>query len=178
VFYDPSLAPLISRDAAVATRTVPAGSAFGITGSLPTSGSLRWYHQPARAIQRPFLQQSAEQYQQQNFGQQVFRNGTLIPLTTAFGQRPRSFVSSVRWPAARCGSPTTSRQIAGTLSRQTFDSDALLPAPGGTGVLACASALKASARIWVPGESPRCVGYLRSSSDRTWRLPTPGGYDY
>src|SRR6185369_9596637 len=30
VFYDPSLAPLISRDAAVATRTVRGGSAFGI----------------------------------------------------------------------------------------------------------------------------------------------------
>ncbi len=30
VFYDPSLAPLIGRDQAIATRTTQGGSAFGI----------------------------------------------------------------------------------------------------------------------------------------------------
>src|SRR5205085_8693382 len=73
----------------------------------------------------PFLQQSAEQYQQQNFGQQVFRNGTLLPLSAAFIQETTVFRefgplagSTMRF--AYDAAP----KIGNTLSRQTFDGDA------------------------------------------------------
>jgi WD40-like Beta Propeller Repeat len=127
VFYDPSLAPLISRDAAVATRTVRGGSAFGIYPldrfrRLEFSGGVVNLQEQ---YNDPFLQQSAEQFQAQRFGQQVFRNGTLIPLSAAFVQETTVFRefgplagSTMRF--AYDASP----KIAGTLSRQTFDGDA------------------------------------------------------
>ena len=127
VFYDPSLAPLISRDAAVATRTVRGGSAFGIYPldrfrRLEVSGGVINLQEQ---YNDPFLQQSAEQFQQQNFGQQVFRNGTLVPLTTAFVQETTVF----REFGPLAGSTMrfaydVAPKIAGTLSRQTFDGDA------------------------------------------------------
>src|SRR5262245_38540756 len=127
VFYDPSLAPLISRDAAVATRTVRGGSAFGIYPldrfrRLEVSGGVVNLQEQ---YNDPFLQQSAEQYQQQTFGQQVFRNGTLVPLSAAFVSETTVFRefgplagSTMRF--AYDAAP----KIAGTLSRQTFDGDA------------------------------------------------------
>jgi hypothetical protein len=127
VFYDPSLAPLISRDAAVATRTVRGGSAFGIYPldrfrRLEVSGGLMNLQEQ---YNDPFLQQSAQQFQQQRFGQQVFRNGTLIPFTAAFVQETTVF----REFGPLAGSTMrfaydVAPKIAGTLSRQTFDGDA------------------------------------------------------
>jgi WD40-like Beta Propeller Repeat len=126
VFYDPSLAPLISRDAAVATRTVRGGSAFGIYPldrfrRLEVSGGLINLQEQ---YNDPFLQQSAEQYQQQNFGQQVFRNGTLLPFTAAFVQETTVF----REFGPLAGSTMrfaydVAPKIGNTLSRQTFDGD-------------------------------------------------------
>src|SRR6185295_3170525 len=127
VFYDPSLAPLISRDAAVATRTVRGGSAFGIYPldrfrRLEVSGGLVNLQEQ---YNDPLLQQSAEQYQQQNFGQQVFRNGTLVPFTVAFVQETTVF----REFGPLAGSTMrfaydVAPKLGNTLSRQTFDADA------------------------------------------------------
>jgi hypothetical protein len=126
VFYDPSLAPLISRDAAVATRTVRGGSAFGIYplsrfNRLEFSGGVINLQEQ---YNDPFLQQSSEQYQQQAFGQQVFRNGTLVPLTTAFVSETTVFrefgpLSGSTMRLAYDVAP----KIGPTLSRQSFDGD-------------------------------------------------------
>jgi hypothetical protein len=126
VFYDPSLAPLISRDAAVATRTVRGGSAFGIYplsrfNRLEFSGGVINLQEQ---YNDPFLQQSSEQYQQQAFGQQVFRNGTLIPISAAFVSETTVFrefgpLSGSTMRLAYDVAP----KIGPTLSRQTFDGD-------------------------------------------------------
>src|SRR5262249_39832587 len=118
---------LISRDAAVATRTVRGGSAFGIYPldrfrRLEISGGVL---NPQEQYNDPFLQQSAQQYHQQTFGQQDFRNGTLLPFTAAFVQETTVFREFGR----RAGSPMrfaydVAPKIANTLSRQTFDGDA------------------------------------------------------
>jgi hypothetical protein len=127
VFYDPSLAPLISRDAAVATRSVRGGSAFGIYPldrfrRLEFSGGLVNLQEQ---YNDPFLQESAQQYQQQRFGQQVFRNGTMLPFTAAFVQETTVF----REFGPLAGSTMrlaydVAPKIAGTLSRQTIEGDA------------------------------------------------------
>jgi hypothetical protein len=126
VFYDPSLAPLISRDAAVATRTVRGGSAFGIYplsrfNRLEFSGGVINLQEQ---YNDPFLQQSSEQYQQQAFGQQVFRNGTLLPISAAFVSETTVFrefgpLSGSTMRLAYDVAP----KIGPTLSRQTFDGD-------------------------------------------------------
>jgi hypothetical protein len=127
VFYDPSLAPFISRDLSVATRTVRGGTAFG---SYPfdryrrveVTGGITQLHE---SYNDPALEFYAQQYQQQNFGQQVFRNGTLVPLSVAFVQETTIF----REFGPLAGSTMrfaydVAPKIAGTLSRQTFDADA------------------------------------------------------
>src|SRR5262249_962444 len=126
VFYDPTLAPLISRDAAVATRTVRGGSAFGIYplsrfNRLEFSGGVINLQEQ---YNDPFLQQSSEQYQQQAFGQQVFRNGTMVPISAAFVQETTVFrefgpLSGSTMRLAYDIAP----KIGPTLSRQTFDAD-------------------------------------------------------
>ncbi len=127
VFYDPSLAPFISRDQATATRTMRGGSAFGIYPldrfrRVEVSGGLV---QLREEYNDPDLEFFANQYQTQNFGQQVFRNGTLVPLSVAFVQETTVFRefgplagSTMRF--AYDAAP----KIGPTLSRQTLDGDA------------------------------------------------------
>jgi hypothetical protein len=127
VFYDPSLAPFISRDLATATRTVRGGSAFGIYPfsrfrRVELSGGVI---QLREEYNDPFLAAVAQQYQQQNFGQQVFNNGTLVPLSAAFIQETTVF----REFGPLAGSTMrlayeVAPKIGSTLSRQAFDGDA------------------------------------------------------
>ncbi len=126
LFYDPSLAPLVSRDLAQATRTTRGGTAFGIYPlsrfrRIEFSGglvNLREQYNDA------LLQQYAEQYQQETFGQQVFRSGTMVPFSAAFIQETTVF----REFGPLAGSTMrlaydVAPKIGNTLSRQTFDGD-------------------------------------------------------
>jgi hypothetical protein len=126
LFYDPTLAPLVSRDLAQATRTVRGGSAFGI---YPIS-RYRRFELSAGLVQLreeyndPLFQEYAQQYQQDQFGQQVFRNGTLMPISAAFVQETTVF----REFGPLAGSTMrlaydVAPKIGGLLSRQTFDAD-------------------------------------------------------
>ena len=77
------------------------------------------------AYNDPSLQAYSQTYQQQNFGQQVFRNGVLIPLGAAFIQETTIFrefgpLAGNTMRLAYDVSPP----IGGVLSRQTFDADA------------------------------------------------------
>jgi hypothetical protein len=126
VFYDPTYSPFISRDLSIATRTVRGGSAFGI---YPIDRYRRFeitggVVQLSEEYNDPALQDLSNQYQQEVYGQSVFRNGTLIPLGAAFVQETTVF----REFGPLAGSTMrlaydVSPKIGNTLSRQTFDVD-------------------------------------------------------
>jgi len=140
LFYDPAFAPLLSRDDAIATRTVRGGSAFGIYPlsryrRLELTGGLL---QLSEQYDDPTLQAYTEQYQQENFGTTVLRNGTLLPMGAAFVQETTVFrefgpLAGNTMRLAYDYSPS----FAGLLSRQTFDGDARHYLKiGGSGLLA------------------------------------------
>jgi outer membrane protein assembly factor BamA len=86
----------------------------------------------------PGVQQVSQSFQQQRFGQQVFRNGTLLPFGVAFVQETTVFrefgpLAGNTMRLAYDVSP----KIAGVLSRQTLDGDVRhYLRIGGTGLLA------------------------------------------
>jgi hypothetical protein len=126
VFYDPTLAPYISRDLATATRTVRGGTAFGIYPidryhRVELSGGIV---QLKEEYNDPTLEFYSQQYQQQQYGQQVFNSGTLVPLSAAFIQETTIF----REFGPLAGSTMrlaydVAPKIGNTLSRQTLDGD-------------------------------------------------------
>ncbi len=127
LLYDPAFAPFISRSDAVATRTVRGGTVLGIYPfsryrRVELSGGLM---QISEAYNDPGLQAYSQSYQQQNFGQQVFRNGTIVPFGAAFIQETTVF----REFGPLAGSTMRlaydiAPKIGSTLSRQSFDGDA------------------------------------------------------
>ncbi len=139
-FYDPTLTPFISRDLATSTRTVRGGSAIGI---YPLN-RYRRIELSAGVVQineqynDPALETLANQYQQAYYGRQVFRNGTMLPISFAFVQETTVFrefgpLAGNTMRLAYDVSP----KIAGTLSRQSFDVDLRhYLRIGGSGVLA------------------------------------------
>ena len=141
LFYDPAFAPFLSRDDAIATRTVRGGSAFGI---YPFS-------RYRRVELSAGLVQLNEEYNDPTL--QAYSDG--VPggavrhrrccatarwcrSASRSSRRRRSSASSVRSPATRCVWRTTSRRrFGGLLSRQTFDGDARhYLRLGGSGLLA------------------------------------------
>src|SRR5207237_5715829 len=90
------------------------------------------------AYNDPSSQAYSENYQQQNFGQQVFRNGTVVPLGAAFVQETTIFrefgpLAGNTMRLAYDASP----KIGSMLSRQTFDADVRhYLRLGGSGLLA------------------------------------------
>ena len=93
-FYDPSLAPLISRDDA--SRDAHGARRQRLrhlsAQPLPPRRGLGRRGAAGRAVQRPGAAGStSQQYQQQLYGQTVFRNGTLMPLGVAFVQETTVF---------------------------------------------------------------------------------------
>ena len=126
-FYDPSLAPLLSRSDAIATRTVRGGSAFGIYPfsryrRVELSGGLVQLNEE---YADPGLQAESQAYQQALYGTTVLRNGTLMPLGAAFIQETTIF----REFGPLAGSTMRlaydfAPKIGSLLSRQTLDGDA------------------------------------------------------
>ena len=142
LFYDPAFSQFISRDQAIATRTVRGGTAFGIYPldryhRIQLSGGLvqlrEEYNDPQVADVI-----NAQSYQVAQFGRTVFSNGTLLPFGAEFIQETTVF----REFGPLAGSTmrlayNVAPKIAGTLSRQTFDADARhYLRLGGSGVLA------------------------------------------
>ena len=127
VFYDPSLAPLISRDQAVATRTVRGGSAFGIypfNRYRRLELSAGFYHLNEE-YNDPVLQDYLELLQELQPAAVCSATARSCRSASRSSRRRRSSASSGRWPAARCASRyDVAPKIGGTLSRQTFDVDA------------------------------------------------------
>ena len=127
VFYDPSYAGLIDRDLAVATRSVKGGSAFGVWPidryrRVEVFGGLQRY---AEQYANPDLEQISREYQQQQFGRSVFRNGTMLPFGVSYVQETTIFREF--GPLAGNTMRLTyemAPKIGNTLSRQTADVDA------------------------------------------------------
>jgi outer membrane protein assembly factor BamA len=128
VFYDPALAPLISRDQAVATRTIQGGTLFGIYPfnrfrRVELTGGLVHL---SEQYSDPSLQAYSQSYQQQvTGGQSLFRNGTLVPFGLAYVSETTVF----REFGPLAGSTMrlayeVAPKIGNTLSRQSFNGDA------------------------------------------------------
>ncbi len=140
VFYDPRFAGLINRDLAVATRTIRGGSAFGIWPidryrRLELVGGVLQYNEQ---YNDPTLQQVASQYQDAQFGRQLFQNGTFVPLGLNFVQETTIFreFGPLAGNTMRL-SYEVAPKIGNTLSRQTADVDVRhYLRIGGSGLLA------------------------------------------
>ena len=139
-FYDPSIAPFISRDDALATQTVRGGSLFAIYPfstyrRVELSGGLVHF---TEEFADPALQQYSQEYQQEQFQQQFFNNGLLMPLTVSFVQETTVF----REYGPLSGSTMrlsfeVAPKVGNSLSRTTVDGDArYYMRLGGNGVLA------------------------------------------
>jgi len=140
VFYDPVFTPIISRDQAIATRTVQGGSIFGIYPlnkyrRVEMSAGLFYTKE---AYDDPQLQDYSENYQEQVYGSQLFRNGTVVPFSVAFVQETTIFreFGPLKGSTMRLAYEVAP-PVGNTLSRQTFDADARYYLRlGGTGLLA------------------------------------------
>jgi hypothetical protein len=128
VFYDPAYAPFIDRDTAIATRTVRGGTAFGIYPidryrRLELTGGIV---QLSEEYNDPEFQQFSQDYTAaQTGGQQVLRDGVLIPIGAAYVSETTVF----REFGPLAGSTMRlaydyAPNIGSLLSRQTFDGDA------------------------------------------------------
>jgi hypothetical protein len=125
-FYDPAIAPFISRDDALATQTVRGGSAFGIYPfstyrRVEVSGGLVHYNEE---YADPALQGFSQDYQQEQYGTQLFNSGMMLPLSVAFIQETTIF----REYGPLSGSTMrlsfeVAPKVANSLSRTTLDGD-------------------------------------------------------
>ena len=125
-FLDPAFG-FLDRDAALAVRTVRGGSIFGTYPfsryrRLQLSGSV--YYNNER-FDNPDLGRLAEEFQEQQFGTQIFRNGTFMPFGVAFIQETTIFreFGPVAGNTVRVGYEVAP-PFGPLLSRQTFDADA------------------------------------------------------
>ncbi len=140
IFYDPSFSGFIDRDYAVATRTIRGGTAFAI---YPFNRYRRvevfgGFNQYSEEFNDPDLEAYSEQFQEENFGRQLFNNGTMVPLGVAFVQETTIFreFGPLTGSTMRLAYEVAPK-IGNSLSRQTFDADARKYFRiGGTGLLA------------------------------------------
>jgi hypothetical protein len=127
VFYDPSLLALIDRDFATATRTIQGGTAFAIYPfnryrRIELFGGFSRYQE---RFNDPSLEFESQQYQQQQFGRQLFNNGNMMPIGAAFVQETTIFreFGPLSGSTMRL-SYEVSPPVGNLLSRQTLDGDA------------------------------------------------------
>ena len=126
-FFSPGLA-FLSRDDALAVQTVRGGTAFGIYPfdrfrRIEFSGGL--YH-TAESFQNPALEQQATQFQQDQFGVDLFRNGTSLPLGVTFIQETTVFreYGPIAGNTLRFGYQYAPSIGTTFLGKQTIDADA------------------------------------------------------
>jgi hypothetical protein len=169
IFYDPMFSGFIDRDLAVATRTVRGGTAFGIWPldryrRFELTGGLMQYREE---FQDPLVAQNSRDYQIEQFGRELFRNGTFVPVGVSFVQETTVFreFGPLAGNTMRL-SYEAAPKIGNTLSRQTADVDARYYLRlGGSGLLA----LRARGfKSW--GEFPDFMYFGGNSEMR--------GYDY
>jgi hypothetical protein len=171
IFYDPAFSNLfLDRDLAVATRTIRGGTVFGI---YPFNRYRRievygGYVNYEEQFDDPGIEQYSREYQEQNFGRQLFNNGSMMPLGLAFTQETTIFreFGPLAGSTMRLGYEFAPKIGDSTLSRQTVDVDVRKYLRlGGSGLLA----LRARGfRSW--GDNPDFMYFGGNSEMR--------GYDY
>ena len=126
-FFSPALA-FLSRDQAIAVQTVRGGTAFGIYPfdrfrRIEVSGGL--YHTNER-FDNAALEQQANLFQQQQFGVDLFRNGTSLPLGINFIQETTVFreFGPIAGNTMRFGYQYAPSIGTTFLGKQTLDGDA------------------------------------------------------
>jgi WD40-like Beta Propeller Repeat len=141
VFYDPGgIGGLLPRDLAVATRTTRGGTAFGIWPldryrRFELSGGFVNYQEE---FTDPLVEQISTEYQIDQYGRQLFRNGSFAPLGVTFVQETTVFreFGPLAGNTMRL-SYEIAPELGGLLSRQTIDADARYYLRlGGSGLLA------------------------------------------
>ena len=140
VLYDPTLNGLIDRDLAVATRTIRGGTVYGIYPMnrytrFELSAGIVTYQE---SFNDPGVQQVSDQYQLQNYGRQLFRNGTFAPFSAELVQETTVFreFGPLAGSTMRLGY-SIAPKVGNFLSRQTADADARYYLRlGGSGLLA------------------------------------------
>lgn len=127
IFYQQGYVPYLDRDNAIATRTVRGGTIFGIYpmnrySRIELSAGVLNYDEK---FSNDALQQISQDYQQQVYGTQIFRNGTSVPLGVALVHEDTVFreFGPLSGKTARL-SYEISPKMGNTLSRQTVDLDA------------------------------------------------------
>jgi hypothetical protein len=125
LFYDPAI-QFIDRDFATATRTIQGGTAFAIYPfnryrRIELFGGVSRYQE---RFNDPLLEEFSAQYQQENFGRNLFNNGTLMPVGAAFVQETTIFreFGPLSGSTMRL-SYEVAPKIGNSLSRQTVDAD-------------------------------------------------------
>jgi len=126
--YDPALAPYIDRDQAEAVQSQKGGTAFAI---YPFNRYNRvelfgGYSHVSERYTDPALQDLADQYQANEFGTSLFRNGHMMPLGVSFVSETTVFreygpVAGSTYKISFDASPGFSDRW---LSRRTLDADA------------------------------------------------------
>ena len=140
LFYDPAFSGIIDRDYAVATRTMRGGVVFGIYPfnryrRVELFGGYTHYQERFEAED---LEQYSREFQEQQFGRQLFNTGSMIPLGAAFVQETTVF----REFGPLAGSTIRASfefapKVGNSLSRKTVDLDARKYFRlGGSGLLA------------------------------------------
>ena len=126
-FFSPALA-FLDRDQALAVQTVRGGTAFGIYPfdrfrRIEVSGGL--FHTGER-FDNPALEQQARLFQQQQFGVDLFRNGTSLPLGVNFIQETTVFrdFGPIAGNTMRFGFQYAPSIGSTFLGKQTLDADA------------------------------------------------------
>jgi hypothetical protein len=127
VLYDPYYSQFISRDLSTATRTIQGGTAFAIYPfnryrRIEVFGGFSRYKE---SYNDPSVAQVASEYQQQQYGRQLFNNGYMAPIGAAFVQETTIFreFGPLSGSTMRL-SYEIAPKIGNSLSRQTFDGDA------------------------------------------------------
>jgi hypothetical protein len=128
LFYDPAFSGIIDRDYAVATRTLRGATAFGIYPfnryrRVEVYGGFVNYREQ---FDNPDVEFIANQFQQEQFGRNLFNSGNMIPLGVTFIQETTVFreFGPLAGSTMRLNYEGAPGLGDNTLSRQTIDVDA------------------------------------------------------
>lgn len=126
VFYDPIYSGIIDRDLAVATRTTNGGTAYAIYPfnryrRIELYGGVNHFRE---SFADQGLQQYSQEYQEAQFGRQLFNNGFMFPIGAAFIQETTIFreFGPLTGSTMRVAYEIAPK-IGSSLTRQTVDVD-------------------------------------------------------
>ena len=124
VFYDQSF--VFDRDQALATRTIRGGTVFGIWpfNRYRRAELFAGFMQYREEFNDPTLQEFSDQYQQEQFGRQLFRSGNFVPLGVNYVEETTVFreFGPLAGRTMRIGYEYAPA-MGETLARKTVDAD-------------------------------------------------------